>query len=407
MSKRLAQIHDALGRFCSSPHVHDVIELVLAVTVSQRFYVGDHPCPLWLMIVGNPSSGKTDSVLGLKGSPYTYFLDSITANSFLSGYMDVQGRGKDPKDQLLNQMNGKTVVFKDLTTLMSGRDEQVKAVLGSLQSIYDGEYAKAIGTLGVLQSKSTFSIVACVTPEFIHRHHQYMAQLGSRFLLIRIPPLTEVEQNKGFECQWDQSVRRTHVLKYAELIAEHIAQGMTAPIELEHEDEESRARLQNMARLVAHGRGQLIRSKVASLDGGTGRERFFYEMTESQREEPFRVHDQLRTLGRALVLIHGRTHLTSHELELLRRAAISSLAPERAAALACIAERAAGVDRATLMSRLGRSSAGTAQLLEELRFLGLVQETKGNDGMCQVSHGLATDLAKSREPLDHIADLTR
>jgi hypothetical protein len=231
MSERLVQIHDALGRFCSSPHVHDVIELVLAVTVSQRFYVGDHPCPLWLMVVGNPSSGKTDSMLGLKESPYIYFLDSITANSFLSGYMDVQGRRKDPKEQLLNKMNGKTVVFKDLTTLLSGRDEQVKAVLGSLQSIYDGEYAKAVGTSDVLQSKSTFSIVACVTPECIHRHHQYMAQIGSRFLLIRVPPLTEQEQNKGFECQWDQSVRRTHVPKYTELIAQHMHRAWKLPLD--------------------------------------------------------------------------------------------------------------------------------------------------------------------------------
>jgi hypothetical protein len=164
-----------------------------------------------------------------------------------------------------------------------------------------------------------------------------------------------------------------------------------------------------MARLIAHGRGRPIRSKVSNLNEATGHEQFFYEITESQIEEPFRVHDQLRTLGRALVLIHGRTRLTSHELELLRRVAISSISTERAAALACIADKSEGVDRPTLTRRLGRSSAGTGKLLDELQFLGLVQETKGNNGMgvCQVSHGLAAELAKSREPLDHIADLTR
>jgi hypothetical protein len=382
-----------------------VIELVLAVVVSPRFYAGDHPCPLWMMVVGNPSSGKTDSLLGLKGSASTYFLDAVSANSLLSGYVD--NRGKAPKEQVLDTLNGKTVVFKDLTTFLSGRDEHVKAVLGTFTSIYDGEYAKATGTLGVLRSKSIFSMVACVTPDFIHRHHQYMAQLGSRFLFIRIPPLTEAEQNKGFECQWNQ-LRQTEVPKYAELVSQHIEEGMQSPIQWEAENDEAKIRLQHLARLIAHGRGQPIRSKVVELNEVTGREQFFYEMTQSQVEEPFRVMEQLKTLGRALAWIHGRTRLTGHEFELLRRVAISSIAPERVAALALIAAKS-GIDRDTLTIHLGRSASGVVKLLQELHFLGLVGETTigGGRRVYEVPEEMAGNLARCSESLDHIADLNR
>jgi hypothetical protein len=57
-------------------------------------------------------------------------LDSLTVNSFASGFVDARpGAGKQP--DLLPLLNGKCLVLKDLTTLFSLRDDAVKKVLGA------------------------------------------------------------------------------------------------------------------------------------------------------------------------------------------------------------------------------------------------------------------------------------
>ena len=70
---------------------------------------------------------------------------------------------------------------------------------------------------------------------------------------------------------------------------------------------------------VACGRAIVLRKEV---DGQ-------YETIDVQREAPWRVAKQLINLGRALARIHGRTVLTGHEIEMLRRVALSSLPSDR------------------------------------------------------------------------------
>ena len=80
---------------------------------------------MWLIIIGNPSAGKTEVVLAFEDLKNVYFLDSLTENSFLSGYVEDKNgsryRRSQPKPQLLDDLNWKTLVIKDLTTLFSGR----------------------------------------------------------------------------------------------------------------------------------------------------------------------------------------------------------------------------------------------------------------------------------------------
>lgn len=211
-ANRLISIHEALGKMTSSPHAHDLIELVLATATSLPLCQVDHAAPIWLMVEGNPSSGKTEAVFTLKGVNSVFALDTLTENSFLSGYVEDKVPGQKSKGkkkpQLLDQLDGKTVVIKDLTTLLSGRDDKVKKVLGELQSIYDGEFSKATGTVGVLRSKSVFALIACVTPAAIRRHRQYMSMIGGRFLTFRLPALTNDERQKGFERSWQSGKGR-------------------------------------------------------------------------------------------------------------------------------------------------------------------------------------------------------
>src|SRR5206468_8296139 len=103
---------------------------------------------------------------------------------------------------LLTQMTKsvtRCLVIKDLTTLFSQREDKVRAVLGDFQSIYDGEYTKWTGTLGGLNYTTRFSLVACITPATLTKHHRYLSEIGPRFLFYLVPTLTEEEVNAGLD----------------------------------------------------------------------------------------------------------------------------------------------------------------------------------------------------------------
>ena len=64
-AQRLIQIHVCAEEIISSPYSHDVIELILATIISTELSKEEHSPLVWLIIIGNPSAGKTEVVLGL------------------------------------------------------------------------------------------------------------------------------------------------------------------------------------------------------------------------------------------------------------------------------------------------------------------------------------------------------
>lgn len=374
IAQRLSEIHAILETLTSSSYSHDVVELALATATSLPLGGGEHPSPVWLLITGAPSSGKTEAVLLLKEAVNVMYLDAMTENSFASGYVDNR-TGAGSKD-LLPELDGKCLVIKDLTTLFSMREEKVKKILGDLQSIYDGEYAKATGTRGVIRYNSSFSMIACVTPLALRKHHNFMATIGGRFLVIRLLPLTDEERKTGFDRAWDEEARRHNLPKLRQLLLDHVTSILTNPASLETETSEQQDQLNRLALLLARGRGVILTEKRQTIDEGTGDDRFHYEIAGVQIEEPYRALAQLRTLGRALARIHGRSRITDHEIELIRRVVLSSVSPARGEAMAIFRTLPLGITPQTLASHLQWTDTGARMHLRELAALKLVTEDR-------------------------------
>ena len=70
-----------------------ILRVILAVFISIFFEKKD---PIWLLLVGNPSSNKTTLVDLLKGLDDVYRLDTMTSNPFSSG----QPKKDNPQDLL-------------------------------------------------------------------------------------------------------------------------------------------------------------------------------------------------------------------------------------------------------------------------------------------------------------------
>jgi hypothetical protein len=132
--------------------------------------------------VGPPGAAKTELIRALVSSR-TFSLSTLTDKTLISGLKTPRG---DEDPSLLPKLDGKVLVIKDFTGILSGRHEVRTEIFGQLRDIYDGYYEKAFGSsVGTRRYQSRVGIVAGVTPE-IDRYGSVDQALGERFLKIRI-----------------------------------------------------------------------------------------------------------------------------------------------------------------------------------------------------------------------------
>lgn len=156
-----------------------IIDIIFAVYLANRFDAE----PLWLILVSPPSTAKTECLNPLDGHDDFYFLSTLTPSTFISG----KNTGKNkPPASLLPKIDGKTLVFKDFTTVLSMRYEQQVEILSQLREIYDGHFTKAFGTGVVFDWHGKIGFLAACTPIY-DKHYRVIGSMGDRFLLYRTP----------------------------------------------------------------------------------------------------------------------------------------------------------------------------------------------------------------------------
>ncbi len=371
---RLHQIHRLQAELTSSPHSHDLLEIVLAVATSGDISRQDDTALLWLLIVGAPSSDKTRTVLHLqrargKDHGQVECVDTLTPAAFVSGYKDEKTGATAPS--LLGRIDQGCLIVKDLTTLFSLTPAVVRKLLGDFQSLYDGEYWKATGTVGVQGGLVSFTFLGCITPIALERHHRYIGQIGPRFLIYLGPSLSAVERQRGLALTWGVRDRKEKLTLLRKLVAEHVLEVSSLPVPA-GETPGQQAAINRLALLVSRGRGAVTYRRATVYDEERGRSVQRQEVETVQIEEPFRAVQQLRNLGRALARIHGRPTVTAHELELIRRVALSSMPTDRAKVLGLLRACGGKLTWETCAQGLKKGRTRAEQLLEELRALEIL-----------------------------------
>jgi len=140
-----------------------------------------HEDPVWTFIVAPPSGSKTELLMTMALSPQILTTTTLTPAAMVSGYEFEDG--EDPS--ILLKVNGKTLVIKDFTTLLTINKTQRDEVFGYLRDIYDGQIEKYFGN-GIHKAYNCrFGILAGVTP-VIDALAAENGSLGERFLKFRI-----------------------------------------------------------------------------------------------------------------------------------------------------------------------------------------------------------------------------
>ncbi|MCH7687856.1 MAG: hypothetical protein IH899_14425 [Planctomycetes bacterium] len=174
----LEEAKEVFKRWLELPN-DDILDFVFGVVFANRFG-GD---PVWGGIVGASGDTKTEILRCLIGDQFVQ-LSGLTAKTLISGLPKEMCGGIEPS--LLPRLNGKILVIKDLTPLISGHADTRATVLGQLRDAYDGSSAMAFGTGERKEFKSRFGMLFGVTP-VIESCWPIINALGERFIYYRCP----------------------------------------------------------------------------------------------------------------------------------------------------------------------------------------------------------------------------
>lgn len=348
----------------------ETLKIVTALVVSAQ--IRPNP-PLWLFLIGVPSSFKTELVGLFSAMEEVYTLDTLTENAFASGY--VPADGSETQD-LLPLLDNKCFIIKDLNTLFSMNEEMVKKILGDLTSIFDGKFQKFTATRGMIEYSALFSMIGCITPSILIKHYNYATQLGPRFFFLRLPELTDEEIQLGFNKSWTEVNRREKIIKTRQIISSYGSQllkkikeadSISVPIEIQEQ-------INKISIFICKARGIAITGK-SSFKDEKGNDVEFYEIKDWQVEQPWRILNQLKSLLKILSLINNKTLVNEEEIKLIKPIILSTMPVDRAEILSILTNEC-GLSRKQLSQKIGKSTKTIGRTMKELEALKIVDSFK-------------------------------
>jgi hypothetical protein len=186
-------LRDLLSHFQAALHMPETgaIAVVLGAYVANVLR-GD---PVWLVLVGPPSSGKSEILGTISGLPHLFPAATLTEAALLSGVKRAD-RDNDARGGLLREMDEFGILLiKDFTSVLSMNRDTRASLLAALREIYDGSWTRRLGVDGgkSLSWTGKMGLIGGVT-QALDRHHEVMAEMGPRFVLYRLPPIDGQEQ---------------------------------------------------------------------------------------------------------------------------------------------------------------------------------------------------------------------
>lgn len=293
----------------------DHVAFACGVAVSAGDNIGD---PLWGMVVGAPSSGKTETIRALDDVTDDR-VDELTAAALLSW-----GRTKVPKPTgvLTRVPDPALLTVGDFSTVLAtsdrgGRDQ----LFALLRRVYDGAVTRDLGNApGPLRWEGRLTVLAAVTPA-IDDYTTHTDALGPRWLYLRMPDIPRAARRAAASRHAGDLTERRRQARQLALEAVRRARAVLGSTGL---DGDTLRTIGDAAIVVAAARGSVPRD-------GYGRRDVIAMPTV---EEPHRLVGQLQMLTRSLLALG----LTVSEAEHLTvRAALDTIPRSRLAVLKVLA----------------------------------------------------------------------
>ena len=292
-----------------------------------------------LVFEGDSSTGKSTVLKMFYPSKETHHLlyrsDDFTPKSFVSHHANKSEKERAKAD-MLPKINRKMLVYSDLQTLLTKREEDQTELLGMLGKVLDGEgLTRDTGTCGqrgYTDDNYIFASLFATTP-IGWKSWEIMSKCGTRMMFYKIDK-ENIETNllkKGLKNNFYNST-----ISYSERVKEcremiqkfilHLWNKYGGFGDKEFKDsqvkENVREEITTLAVFVTRARGQLRMWEIKDTDG-----EFDYE--PPRIEAPERIMTLLLNLGKGRALLYNREEINEDDYHFLRQVALSSMPQNR------------------------------------------------------------------------------
>jgi hypothetical protein len=328
---------------------HGAVELALAGVVAN-YATGD---PVWPLLVGPPGSGKTEIVNSITTAPGVWALSSLTPQTLLSGFE----RKGEPASLLLQIGKFGILAFKDLTTVLTMHRDARGQIIGQLREVADGKTEKSFGNGLRIEWSGKVGFLAGVTP-IIDEQHSFLAVMGERFVLYRMPEVPRVEiarrslASRGREPELRERIRATvgdFLEQFLDCGRLELPETFTEP-------------LVGLSDIITRARSGVARD---------GYSRDLLYMPEP--EAPTRLAKQLAQLGAAALRIGVSVEET---WRLLRKVGWDSVPAVRCSVIDCLARQGGQVPLSTITEATGLPDKTVRRVVEDVVALRLARRVK-------------------------------
>lgn len=321
--------------------------------------------PLWGMLVGASSGGKTETIRALDG--VAEHVDELTSASLLSWHHAKKGAWR-PVGVLLRVGEQGLLTVGDFSTVLAMSDRGARDQLfANLRRVYDGHLVRDVGNAPhPLEWSGRVTLLAGCTPA-IDNYTTHADQLGPRWLYYRLAAKpTDGKRATSRKARGAAPAVQEHRAKVRDLAA-----GIVADAGQRARDttlsEEAGEEIDDMAIVACYGRGAVPRN-------GYGRREI---EGLAVVEEPPRITGQLTQLAVSLCAL-GLDEPAA--LTLCRRAALDSMPEVRRRVLQKLVN--ADDDRPTVSKvadGVGCHRAVARRTLEDLQAIGLIDGEDHDD----------------------------
>ncbi len=290
----------------------DFIDVTLACAL-DRDVLGD---PVWLFLIAPSGGMKTETLRSLDNWSKVYTLDMLTPRALVSGKrVGTDEDGTPLMGGILHALDGKILVVKDFTAILSMPERDRQEVFGTLRNAYDGKLYKGVGSeREKVGGKASFGLIAAVTPH-IDVFQKFQTTLGERWLKIRQSPDRRKTTRRARQNAGKQPQMRAEI---AQVVGEFLNSLVFDIVPTFTEEQEDT--LEDLAKYVA-----LMRSWVyARMWHGQ-----IYRLDVPEPETPTRCVQQLTKLGQMLAFVRGHETVTDEDMNTLRRVARNTAIPNR------------------------------------------------------------------------------
>lgn len=348
----------ALDVFGKWLHMDDTAPvLAVAAVIVANLAAGD---PVWLLIVGPPSGGKTEILSSCAGLPYIVPAAIITEAALLSGTSSKE-RAHDATGGLLRQIDKFGILLaKDFTSVLSQNRDTARAAMAAMREVFDGRWDRPVGSDGgkVLHWDGKCGFLGGVTPSY-DRYGSIVNALGDRYLLLRLPDVAAQEQAEAAlrSSQHETAMRQELAAAMTGLIA-----GADKARVHQELDADDTARLVKLSMFTACARTAVER------DGYTGD-----LLVLPQPEGPARLVKALRRVLGGLLALGADTDTAWALLERISIDCAPAMRTKVMRALLAADTELRTADFATAVEMVTKTAH---RVLDDLALLGIANRTK-------------------------------